>query len=369
MRVEHYVKDNGINPLQVYFLIFLTQFGTGILSLPREVTQIAGEDGWISVLLATILNMIVAGIAVKLVLRYKGKTMVEINRELLGNFFGTLVSMLYFFYFFGIAVFLLRSLADLVVIWVLASFSFQTALYLAVPVLVYLTRNGIKVMARLFNLYFYHLLPLSIIIFWPLWEFEPRLVFPFFTEGLMPVIKGLKVTSSAFFGFEAILMLNPFLKKPEKTMLAVQAATLTTGIIYTITVFALTAYFGVQELQFQLWPTIYVARTITIAFLERLDIFIDILWIIVSFTSLAMYYYLASFSLARIFNKQEHKNFTIILVIPLIVGSFIPQNLYQTMALSNNLSQVGLILAGLFPLLALIVGFIKQKKGGMKRGT
>lgn len=367
MRTNYYAKRNKISPLQVYFLIFLTQFGTGILNLPREVTTVAGEDGWISVILATLLSMAGAWIAVKLALRYKGKTIIEINRELLGKFFGTLVSLVYFSYFFVLAVFQLRNLTELVVIWVLPRFPLWSTIFLLVPALVYLTRNGVRVMARLYNLYFYHLLPLSIIIFWPILEFEPRLIFPPFTEGFLPILKGLKATSSAFLGFETILMFNPFLKEPEKSMLPVQVATLTAGVLYTVTVFALTAYFGVQELQFQLWPTIYVARTISIAFLERLDIFIDIIWIIVSFTTLGTYYYLAAFSFSRILNRKDHKNFTVIFAVPLVIGSFIPRNLYQTMALSSQLAKLGLILAGVIPPVALIWSFFKQKKGGVGR--
>jgi spore germination protein len=366
VKTKKYAKFNEITPLQLFFLIFLSQLGAGLLTLPRDVTAVAGQDGWISVFLATILTALAAAVAVKLASRFEGLGLIEINQKVFGKFLGSVLSVIYFSYFLLNGANLLIVSAGLITVWVLPGFPliYVRALYLLA--LVYLTRNGIKVIARLFTLYFYHIVPLFFILAWPAWNLEPRLIFPVGTVGLLPVLKGMEAPLYGFLGFETVLLLNPFLKEPQKSMLPVQAATLLVGLLYTATVFILTGFFGVGELQFQLWPTIFVARTIEVAFVERLDIFVDIIWVIITFTTLAMNYYLAALSLARIFNQKEHKGFILYLVPPIYLLANLVYNATQAFVFAKYLSRTGAVLAYILPAVIYLIALVRKVKGGGK---
>ena len=95
---------------------------------------------------------------------------------------------------------------------------------------------------------------------WPTGIWSPGLLFPVGTVNFLPVLKGMEAPLYGFLGFETVLLLNPFLKEPQKSMLPVQAATASGFALYCYN-FILTGFFD-GELQFQLWPTIFVARTI-----------------------------------------------------------------------------------------------------------
>jgi len=364
VKTKEYSKYNEITPLQLFFLTFLGQLGAGILTLPRQVTAIAGQDGWISVILATFLSMLAAGIIVKLVQRFKGLSLIEINQKVFGKFLGYIISISYLLYFFGNSAYVLMVSVGLVTIWILPGIPVLLINAIYLIAVVYLTRNGIKVLARLYTLYFYHVAPLFLIMLWPLLKFETRLIFPVGTGGLLPVLKGIQAPLFAFFGFESILILNPFLKEPEKSMLPVQAATALVGLLYTITVFGLTAYFGVAELQFHLWPTIYMARSIEVAFLERLDIFMDIIWVIVVFTTLAMYYYLLVLGIARLLKFKEHKNFTLFLVIPVYLFATLFGGVTKGEEFGKYASLNGAIHVIVLPVLIYLISCLRKVKGG-----
>ncbi|WNS78618.1 GerAB/ArcD/ProY family transporter [Domibacillus sp. DTU_2020_1001157_1_SI_ALB_TIR_016] len=45
-------KEASISNWQLFFFMLQTHVGVGILSLPYDVHQVAGKDGWLSILLA-----------------------------------------------------------------------------------------------------------------------------------------------------------------------------------------------------------------------------------------------------------------------------------------------------------------------------
>jgi|GEM_PF-3011679 len=364
MKTSKFGKYSEITPLQLFFLTFLGQLGAGLLTLPRQVTAIAGQDGWISVILATLLNMLAAAIIVKLAQRFKGLSLMEISQKVFGKFLGYLISISYIVYFFCCAAYVLMVSVSLVTVWILPGIPVYLIAGLYLLALVYLLRNGLKVMVRLYTLYFYHVVPLFLILSYPILRFEPRFVFPVGTKGLLAILKGIQAPLFAFLGFESILVFNPFITEPEKAMLPVQAATALVGFLYTITVFGLTSYFGVGELQFQLWPTIYMARTIEIVFLERLDIFTDIIWIIVVFTTLAMYYYLLVLGLTRLLKIKDHKILTLCLIIPVYFFTALFNGVSRSEEFGKYVSLSGAFHAMILPVLIYIISYFRKIKGG-----
>ena len=61
-----FTLNNKISLRQVQVLLFLEIFGFGVTALPRRVAEHAAQDGWLSVLLATglVLLMVLAITAV-----------------------------------------------------------------------------------------------------------------------------------------------------------------------------------------------------------------------------------------------------------------------------------------------------------------
>ncbi|MEM1504436.1 GerAB/ArcD/ProY family transporter [Domibacillus sp. 8LH] len=80
-----------------------THVGVGILSLPYDVHQAAGKDGWLSILLAGFFMQIVIVVMWLLALRFPSKTLPEFLPLIVGRVISVLIIALYIFFFFMIA--------------------------------------------------------------------------------------------------------------------------------------------------------------------------------------------------------------------------------------------------------------------------
>lgn len=366
MKINSEINYNKISSLQLFFLIFLTQSGVGILSLPRDLSAIAQQDAWIAVLLAMLVNMAMVYIVVTLSLRFQGLTLVEISHKLLGKFFGTILSLGYVLYFFVVTVYETRTSVNLVVNWILSYTNEDQLLLLSFIPFAYIVRKGLKVIALCFNFYFYHLLPAILILLWPLANFEARFVLPIGAEGVIPILKAIFPAMASFYGYELILLVGHKVENPRGIMPIALLSTALVGLIYTAVVFLVIGFFGINEIKFQVYPLLYMARTLRVAFLERLDIIIHLIWLIVTFTTAVMYYYLTVYGFSRILKLKDHKNLTLYFLPLVFFANKLLEGAGETILMGFYLNYVGIITVGLIPFLLLVLALVTGKKGGIK---
>lgn len=362
MKTNEFIKYNEISGFQLFLLVYLTQVGVGLLTLPRTVTAEAGSDGWICVLIAMLLALVVTAIHVSLSNRFRGLTLVEITRRLFGKYFGTVVSILYVVYFTMVAAFELRSIADLVAIWGGVGITLWTNLLLTIVPTIYIARNGLKVIARSFNFYIYHLVPLYLTILWTAGEFEWRLILPIGTAGPMHLLKGIHVCMFVFLGLEMILFIGPMVQNPKKIMLSALLGTIAAGLTYTTIVFLCIGFFGTKEMQWDIWPALYMARAVKFALVERVDFFVNIIWVIIGFSTLAMYYYLSGFSLSRVLNIKDHKNMVLYICPVVLVLAYLPRNISQVIEYTVWINRLAYFTVGVLPVVLLITAWLTGKK-------
>jgi Na+-transporting NADH:ubiquinone oxidoreductase subunit NqrD len=99
-----------ITSKQLFAFIISAQIGIGILTLPSTLAKAAERDSWISMLIGGTISVTVTYFIVKLMERYKNKSIFEINNILYGVYLGFIFNFMilaYFFYgsFVGIRLF------------------------------------------------------------------------------------------------------------------------------------------------------------------------------------------------------------------------------------------------------------------------
>ncbi|WP_051870503.1 GerAB/ArcD/ProY family transporter [Brevibacillus laterosporus] len=68
----------NISLMQYIFIIHGTQVGIGILTLPRELTEIAGTDGWISILFGGVCSVLTSILITSIMKKHPDKTLYEL---------------------------------------------------------------------------------------------------------------------------------------------------------------------------------------------------------------------------------------------------------------------------------------------------
>ena len=86
-----------------------------VLITPALLTKEAGQDAWLSVLIAGLLGYLIGLFVVSLGLRFPEKNLVEYSIDLLGPWFGRAVCIIFALFFLHINAYLVRAFSVLLI--------------------------------------------------------------------------------------------------------------------------------------------------------------------------------------------------------------------------------------------------------------
>ncbi|MBG9567999.1 endospore germination permease [Brevibacillus agri] len=304
------MKKYAFNELTVFQYIYLihgAQVGIGVLSMPRELADLAGTDGWLSILIGWIAAMAVSLVIIGIMKRYPGKTIVDLLPLFLGKWLGK-VCVAGIAVYCGFASFtVLANTAAIINTWILS----QTPIYmvvilLAVPAYMVL-QGGLRVLGRYAELIFYLTLWMPIVLVTVLPKTNWLYLLPVFKEGWWPILVATKSTVLSFLGFELAFFLYPFLQKKQYAVLGIVVAnTLSMLIFMNITLFSF-VFFNPDEILQYTWPTLNLWKVIEYRFLERMDIIFLAFYLFYLSTTSFPYLYFSVFSSSQLFGAADHR--------------------------------------------------------------
>lgn len=357
-------NNDKITVPQAITLIITTIVGTGILSLPGDVARIADSDGWIIVLLGSLIILACSFAIAILLRRYPQDTFVEYSQKIVGRFPAYLLSILLIVYFMIITSVITRKFADVMIAFMFRRTPMEFLILTQMLMAVYLLRHGIEPTARISEI----LLPVMILpvvamylIGIPKADFTELL--PFLNTPVKTIAIGSFYTAFSLLGPEILLVVGPYIRSPEKSFRVVTASMVAITALYLFVVVIVFATLGVEDTRLMLWPSMTIIRTIMApgGIFERLDALALALWTIAAFTSINGYYFSAGLALAHISKTREFK-FYITMMFPWIyLFTVFSRNVLQTSQSADIIGFVGVILGMTVPVVLLIVDTIKKK--------
>ncbi|MDZ7542978.1 GerAB/ArcD/ProY family transporter, partial [Clostridium perfringens] len=145
---------SDITFMQFVFIIHGTQVGIGMFALPKFLAEQAGTDGWISLVLGWLINVIAGIIIVLIFRRYPDDTLADLTIRLFGTFIGKVLLIPYILYF----AFFTYSLLTLTMLYVKQWFLPLTPDYLVMILLAipgfFIAGKGIRILGRYCELVF-----------------------------------------------------------------------------------------------------------------------------------------------------------------------------------------------------------------------
>lgn len=326
--------NDKISLRQLQALLILDLFGTGIITLPRTTAEIAGQNGWMLILGASILAFFYILILNRLALSFPGLTLVELSQKIVSKPIGLLLCL-------GIGLRLLlttglqlRIFCEIIrqtmllrtPMWVTGGAMLLTAAFLA--------WKGFETRGRAAEI-------LIVVMFLPLIAVFILACFHTDFTNLLPVVlpdtktlaTGSFLTLFSFQGLEFFLLIHPFVQKPKQAGKAAGQAIIVIGILMLLTTIITLARFGPEEVKVKLWPVLQMMDTIDIpgSFIERQDIIIMRFWIISTFAGINAGIFLLSLLGSRILEKQNFHHKLVFWMVPLLfIICFFPRNIAQT---------------------------------------
>ncbi|MTI66422.1 MAG: spore gernimation protein [Firmicutes bacterium] len=354
-------KDK-ITTTQASIAIASTLVGMGIITIPRTVGVVVNTpDVWISVLLGGLISFLFGYIVVTLSKKFPDKTFFQYSYDITGRYLGFIFNIIVIVYFILFSSFEVRILGEITKSYLLDKTPIELIMIFFLSVGVYLVVGGINPIVRICQVYF----PIICLLFFSvmfisLEHFEINNIRPVLGKGILPVIRGVKVTALIYTGFEIIFILLPFMKNSDKALKATMI-----GISIPLLFYLTSSIIGIGVLTIEesinvTYPLMAIVSEFEFpgGFIERFEVFFSIIWVLALYTSFVVSYYCASFGLSKTFKKDI--NFFIYALLPIIyiIGIF-PENLDIVFKLGDLFADFGLFVAGLMPILLLLIIYIK----------
>ncbi|WHY69720.1 endospore germination permease [Neobacillus sp. SuZ13] len=310
---------NEITLMQYIFLINGTQVGTGVLSLPRILAEKAGTDGWIAIIIGWLCSVSASIFLVKAAAKHPEDTLYEILIRFFGKILGKVLISVYMVYFAFSAWTILINAYLYIKAWFLPKTpDYIILLLFSIPTFL-VARNGLRVLGRYSELSFYMVLWIPLFILIPLKDGNWLHLLPLLKEGWGPVLSAVPTTVTSFLGFEVAFFLYPFLQKKQHAVLGITIANTLTMLFYVFVTVICFTYFSPDGIIEFNQPVLNLLKLIEFRFLERFDMVLLAVYLIVVSTAWMPYVYLAPFCFSQLLGKQDHSNYVIILLL-IIIG-------------------------------------------------
>ncbi|MBN6188718.1 endospore germination permease [Aneurinibacillus sp. BA2021] len=341
---------NEITLMQYIFLIHGTQIGLGILTLPRELTETADTDGWISILLGWILALCASLLITHIMKLHPNQTLFDIMTHYFGAWIGTVGNLMVILYFAFGAITVVWTSIFVINVWILVETPnyFILAFYI-VPAFV-IGRNGVRVLGRYAELTFYLTLWMPILLLIPLKEAHLLHLLPIVKEGWMPILLSIKSTVLSFLGFEMAFVFYPFLKHKQFAVRGIVIANSLSLIVFLHITFITYLFYSPDEITKYQWPTLNLLKAIEFPFLERFEIIFLSFYMFVLSTTWIPYTFGAVFGTSILLKKKDHQSHLLVFLLLLLLFSFFFQPSYiQINQLGKVWGRVGFLFSYLFP--------------------
>lgn len=367
------MEDGRITGRQFTTLIFMIITSVTILQIPPLVIGLAGQDSWLSVVIAVVIDGIVAAVLYFLGLKYPGKTFIQYSEDILGRIPGKLAAVLFIQFFLFVASFSLRAIGDFLTTIMpetpLAAFVIPGALVSA-----YVAGGGLEVLARMSEV----IAPVYIIALFALLvllipEMDLSELLPLFQHGAGQIIMGSLLPASWFGVCIIMAMFMAYHHRPERTFVVKMTGVVLGATILFLLLTANMAVFGAEYAPVFNYPVYVLARQISLAdILERLEILWVTVWLFAGFVTISSLHYASALGTAQLLGLRNYRP----LVLPLgtVIASFshmiIPSAIIGTVFTLRTFPLYALSIEGGLTTLLFVVALVKMwvaKPGGKRR--
>ena len=359
-------KDTKISTKQIKGLLVTAIIGVGILSLPSQLANIVGLDGWMPLLISGIVMIAMISMIVKIFEYSPGLNIFEISRATLGPILSTIYQLIFSMYFIILLAFVARTLSEVIRAFLLAETPIEVIMFTFILVISYTARCEIDVIGRMGYLIYPIILGFVlflVLVTLPTADFTNLL--PIFQSDIKSLPKGFMTGIISYGSFEILLFAIPYAEKKKDIFKASLYAIVLVTVIY-ISMFLLTAsIFGLEQLKRFPWATLSLVKEIDFPglFLENLDGIVTTLWVLVVSGTIAPGYFSLAKVLANLFKTKSHELFILPLIPIIYTIALIPQDYIQlNQAMGNIANILSIIAIFFFPTLIFIISYFKSRR-------
>ncbi|MFB7140699.1 endospore germination permease [Gottfriedia sp. NPDC056225] len=359
-------KKETITSFQLFFYMVIAQLNMGIFIIPMILYKYGKHDGWISILVSCFFSICLVILYSFIHKRFPNLTIYEICKLFFGKWIGGLLIISYILYFIYISFLINQFYLSSFSKWVFPNTPYWGILLLLLVIGVYLGKESLRTMTRLFQLTFWAIFIIFLFSLDAYQSIDWKYLLPIGQVNSLDILNGSYHTIFLSAGFECLLVVYPFVKDHHrKTIKSTVFSVLFVTIIYLFIVILCIGFFSPKEMKLIPEPTIYLFKTLTFfQELERLDLLFLSIWFVVIASSYVVYLFLASVGISNLLNLHKNQSlpiFTICLII-FLGGNFLPVSRDFMQKLLTIFSFASVCFLIVIPLLILCISLLFKIK-------
>lgn len=297
-----------ISGTQLTALIIGIILGTVFLTLPQLSIKGAQNDAWAAVGVAYLLGLPFALLTIKVLLAFDNKDIFEINQELLGNFLGNLINIIFTLnalYFTALQLRIPGLFFSAIILPETPAIVFGLFMLILT---VFTLKQGFEVLARFIE-FSLSIVIISIIVLLllatPMLELSH--LQPVLKRGIEPILIGTKENLGV--NLKYILLLGivvPFVNKRKESYGSTVKGLATGATVLVLTTVMVIGVFGGNDPARFFWPTFQLAKVIEIGgFIHGIEAMLVGVWSISSFIEIALFFFVTVRGIRHIFQLES----------------------------------------------------------------
>lgn len=348
-----------VSPYIVFFIVYSSQVGVGILEFQRTIAAKAGYDAWIGILVAGCFVQAFIWIMYKLLEKANGD-IVDVHTKIWGAFLGKIFSFIIMIYYWLASVSVLLGFNEIIQVWMFPTLPSWIISILILLLVYYCVSGGFRVVVGVsFLSFIFPQIQLIVLYIFPLKVAHFSNLLPFMDHSYLDLLDAVKGSMYTLAGTEALLMYYPFIRDPKSSKKFAHLAVLFTTLLYTLSAIVSFTFYSEAQLKSTIWPELSLTKIIRLSYLERFEyLYISMYFIIVT-ALIALLLWCSTRGLKRIFNKKQKYFLLILSTFSVILSQFLNGPFKET--LEKYVTQMNLwIFYGYIPLLLLISIMFKR---------
>ncbi|WP_164509031.1 GerAB/ArcD/ProY family transporter [Clostridium rectalis] len=359
---------NFISSYALFATIIVTTVGVNVFSYPRELTEVVNGDGWIVIILATILAFIFMSLIYQTMKNNKYIHFYDLIEKNTGRFIGKLIGLSFIIYSIIVISVGLRVFTEEIKVYLLQRTPTEFIFIFTILTGVYLVRGEIDTLIKFNEVAFWLMfIPVFLVLLFSIYDSDFSNILPLLNNKPMNYIHGITMSMYRYSGFPILFLILPFVKEKKKINKVILKSLIFIGLFYVITFILVIGMFGKEQTKILLWPVITLIRTIDIpgTFVERWEGIIMAIWVIFYYTTFTNLFYFAADMLKKMCKFNDVK-LSVPIIVPFIyLIALYPQNVVQVAQISSKyVPMLGVINFVILPIILLII--TKVRKGGRK---
>lgn len=359
-------KDVKISSIQLFLMMSGFIFGSTAILNPASTAE---SDSWMAFILGWLGGIILIFIYGKISKLNSEKTLIEILVYNFGKYIGTIIGILYIWYFVHLAAMVFRNFGEFMVAVTYPRTPMIFIIICLALLVAYAVRSGLEVTARIAEITMMFL-PLAIFIlgFALITTHDLNAMFPLLKNGLSPVIKtGFTVLSFPFGETVSFMMIFPYLNRKKNIGKTAILAVVTAGFILFVVLLRDLITLGAGLLSEANYSPHMTARILPAISVEPL---IDINFFIGGGIKTSTLVFCSAMGLTQLLGLKDYKPYvSAITVFCVVLSIWVYPNSVEMFRWANDLyAYYALPFQVIIPILLLIVSWIKSRKAGAGKG-